>query len=192
MRTRLQARRFPQQHALLRRLGPTSRRRTSLGEGAHLPREGGGRRARPGLPAQQSPSRLTPTSLTRSVTEFGSAFFQQTNNYLDGYPVEVFIVDGQSGTGDGSPNYSSGATRTRATQGFYSPPGSRMKAPGVPRVLGRPYSCPVPVGVGPRVRHRAHSTRAGNMPTTKGTRSIFPPNTSSTGSCSTTVRRPGT
>jgi iron complex outermembrane recepter protein len=68
-----------------------------------------------------------------SVTDFGSAFFQQTYSYLDGYPAG-FIVDGQSGTGNGSPNYSSVPQNNYA--GYYSPPGSRMKAPGVPQVLG--------------------------------------------------------
>jgi outer membrane receptor for monomeric catechols len=68
----------------------------------------------------------------QNVTDFGSSFFQQTDNYLDGYPVG-FVVDGQSGTGNGSPNYSSVPQNNYA--GFYSPPGSRMKAPGVPEVL---------------------------------------------------------
>jgi iron complex outermembrane recepter protein len=63
----------------------------------------------------------------QNVTDFGSAFFQQTYSYLDGYP-QGFIVDGVSGTGNGSPNY-----------GEYSPPGDRMKAPGMPQVLANVF-----------------------------------------------------
>jgi outer membrane receptor protein involved in Fe transport len=38
------------------------------------------------------------------VEREGNNFYEQTGNYLDGYPVG-FIVDGKSGTGAGSPNY---------------------------------------------------------------------------------------
>ncbi len=38
------------------------------------------------------------------VIREGAAFYEQTGNYLDGYPVG-FIVDGKSGTGVGSPNF---------------------------------------------------------------------------------------
>jgi len=51
---------------------------------------------------------------------------QQTGNYLDGYPVG-FIVDGQSGTGRGSPNYS------------YTPVPGKVRAASVPRVLFNTY-----------------------------------------------------
>ena len=93
------------------------------------------------------------------VTEFGSAFFQQTYNYLDGYPVG-FIVDGQSGTGDGSPNYS--AVPENFYAGYYSPPGSRMKAPGVPQVLGNAflqYQLPsgLGIGIGPQYQGRQYA-----------------------------------
>jgi outer membrane receptor for monomeric catechols len=93
------------------------------------------------------------------VTDFGSAFFQQTNSYLDGYPVG-FIVDGQSGTGNGSPNYSSVPQNNYA--GYYSPPGSRMKAPGVPEVLGNifvqyQWKSGFGVGLGPQYQGRQYA-----------------------------------
>jgi outer membrane receptor for monomeric catechols len=93
------------------------------------------------------------------VTDFGSSFFQQTNNYLDGYPVG-FIVDGQSGTGDGSPNYSSVPENNYA--GYYSPPGARMKAPGVPQVLGNVFlqyqlRSGFGIGLGPQYQGRQYA-----------------------------------
>lgn len=53
-------------------------------------------------------------------------FGQQTGNYLDGYPVG-FIVDGQSGTGAGSPNYA------------YAPKLGRVRAASVPQILFNAY-----------------------------------------------------
>ena len=73
----------------------------------------------------------------QDVTDFGSSFYQQTNNYLDGYPAG-FLVDGQSGTGDGSPNFS--VVPENGYSGFYSPPGGRMKAPGVPQAIGNLFA----------------------------------------------------
>ena len=95
----------------------------------------------------------------QDVTDYGSSFFQQTNNYLDGYPVG-FMVDGQSGTGDGSPNYSSVPENNYA--GYYSPPGSRMKAPGVPEVLGNlfvqyEWKSGFGFGVGPQFQGRQYA-----------------------------------
>jgi outer membrane receptor for monomeric catechols len=52
--------------------------------------------------------------------------YQQTGNYLDGYPVG-FIVDGQSGTGIGSPNFT------------FVPPSGRVRAASVPRILFNAY-----------------------------------------------------
>jgi hypothetical protein len=72
----------------------------------------------------------------QDVTDFGSGFFQQTYSYLDGYPVG-FIVDGQSGTGNGSPNY--GAVPENNYSGVYTPPGNRMRAPGEPAVLANAF-----------------------------------------------------
>lgn len=56
--------------------------------------------------------------------------YQQTFNYLDGYPTD-FIQDGQPGTGIGSPNYNTAAGRTR--------PAGRIRAASVPRVLFNAY-----------------------------------------------------
>jgi len=90
----------------------------------------------------------------QDVTDYGNAFFQQTNNYLDGYPAG-FSVDGQSGTGDGSPNFS--AVPENNYSGFYEPPGDRMKAPGVPEVLANlfvQYEFPAGygIGIGPQIQ----------------------------------------
>jgi hypothetical protein len=84
----------------------------------------------------------------QNVTDFGGSFFQNTYSYLDGYPVG-FIVDGKSGTGDGSPNFSSVPENNYA--GSYSPPNGRMRAPGVPQVLGNlfvQYQFPAGYGFG--------------------------------------------
>jgi hypothetical protein len=51
---------------------------------------------------------------------------QQTGNYLDGYPVG-FIVDGKSGTGIGSPNFS------------YAPVLGKTRAASVPQVMFNAY-----------------------------------------------------
>ena len=56
--------------------------------------------------------------------------YQQTWSYLDGFPVG-FQVDGQSGTGVGSPNYNDAAGRTRPT--------GRVRAASVPRVMFNAY-----------------------------------------------------
>jgi len=72
----------------------------------------------------------------QSVTDFGSGFFQQTYSYLDGYPVG-FMVDGQSGTGNGSPNYSAVPQNNYAYT--YVPPNGRMRAPGEPAVLANAF-----------------------------------------------------
>lgn len=94
-----------------------------------------------------------------SVTDFGSAFFQQTYSYLDGYPVG-YMVDGQSGTGNGSPNYS--AVPESNYSGVYSPPGARMKAPGVPQVLANlfiqyTWQSGFGFGVGPQFQGRQYA-----------------------------------
>ncbi len=56
--------------------------------------------------------------------------YQQTYNYRDGYPVG-FIVDGQSGTGFGSPNYNSANGRTK--------PAGKQRAASVPQVMFNAY-----------------------------------------------------
>lgn len=58
----------------------------------------------------------------QDATAFGEGFYQQTGNYLDAYP-KTMTVDGQPGTGLGSPNF-----------GSYNPPNGRMRAPGIPQV----------------------------------------------------------
>jgi outer membrane receptor for monomeric catechols len=95
----------------------------------------------------------------QSVTDFGTAFFQQTNSYLDGYPVG-FNVDGTSGTGDGSPNFSQVPENNYA--GYYSPAGGRMKAPGVPQMLANifvQYQFPsgFGFGIGPQIQGRQYA-----------------------------------
>lgn len=56
--------------------------------------------------------------------------YQQTYSYLDGFPVG-YVVDGQSGTGYGSPNYNSANGRTRAT--------GRTRAASVPQIMFNAY-----------------------------------------------------
>jgi len=56
--------------------------------------------------------------------------YQQTYGYRDGYPVG-FLVDGQSGTGFGSPNYNSANGRTR--------PSGKQRAASVPQVMFNAY-----------------------------------------------------
>jgi outer membrane receptor protein involved in Fe transport len=63
----------------------------------------------------------------QQATAFGDAFFQESGNYLDLYPTTI-TVDGQTGTGYGATNYQT-----------YSPPGGRMRAPGVPQFLGNVF-----------------------------------------------------
>jgi outer membrane receptor for monomeric catechols len=63
----------------------------------------------------------------QQATAFGDAFFQESGNYLDLYPTTL-TVDGQTGTGYGATNYQT-----------YSPPGGRMRAPGVPQFLGNVF-----------------------------------------------------
>jgi outer membrane receptor for monomeric catechols len=75
---------------------------------------------------------LNANATYQNVTDFGSEFYENTWSYLDGYPVG-FNVDGQSGTGNGSPNFDSVPQNNYA--GYYTPPNNRMRAPGVPQVL---------------------------------------------------------
>ncbi len=56
--------------------------------------------------------------------------YQQTYGYLDGYPAG-FLVDGQSGTGFGSPNYNSANGRTR--------PSGKTRAASVPQIMFNSY-----------------------------------------------------
>ena len=72
----------------------------------------------------------------QNVTDYGSGFFQQTYSYLDGYPVG-FLVDGKSGTGNGSPNFS--AVPQNNYSFSYAPPNGRMRAPGEPAILANAF-----------------------------------------------------
>ncbi len=60
-------------------------------------------------------------------TTYGTFFYEQTGSYLDFYPVG-YIVDGKSGTGKGSPDYSG-----------YSPPSGHIRSPGVPQFMANAY-----------------------------------------------------
>ena len=69
----------------------------------------------------------------QNATAFGTSFFEETGNYLDAYSTTT-AVDGKFGTGVGAVNYG-------AYQGYgYSPPGGRMRAPGVPALIGNLYA----------------------------------------------------
>ncbi len=60
-------------------------------------------------------------------TTYGGFFYEQTGSYLNFYPVG-YSVDGKSGTGLGSPNYSG-----------YSPPSGHIRSPGVPQFMANAY-----------------------------------------------------
>ncbi len=59
----------------------------------------------------------------QNATAFGDYFFQETGNYLDAYATTT-KVDGTFGTGIGATNFTG-----------WSPPGGRMRAPGVPALV---------------------------------------------------------
>jgi outer membrane receptor for monomeric catechols len=67
----------------------------------------------------------------QSVTDFGK-FFEETGNYLDAYATTT-PVDGTHGTGVGAVNYNAYA---EPNPFYYTPPGGRIRAAGVPAVLG--------------------------------------------------------
>lgn len=69
-------------------------------------------------------------NLTLQDAEQDDAAYQQTFSHLDGFPVG-FVVDGQSGTGVGSPNYNTAAGRVR--------PSGRLRAASVPQVMFNAY-----------------------------------------------------
>jgi hypothetical protein len=58
----------------------------------------------------------------QDATSFGPKYFQQTGNYLDSYDPST-VVDGQTGTGYGDPNFFS-----------WFPPNGRMRTPGIPQI----------------------------------------------------------
>jgi len=69
-------------------------------------------------------------NLTLQDAKQDDAGYQQTFSHLDGFPVG-FIVDGQSGTGVGSPNYNTAEGRVRPT--------GRLRAASVPQVMFNAY-----------------------------------------------------
>ena len=80
----------------------------------------------------------------------GSGFYQQTGNYLDAYPT-TYMVDGQFGTGVGSPNFTN-----------YYPPGGRMRAPGIPQLTANffveyKFANGFGAGVGPQIIGRQYA-----------------------------------
>jgi iron complex outermembrane recepter protein len=72
------------------------------------------------------------------IVREGAGFYEQTGDYLDGYPVG-FIVDGKSGTGVGSPNFTS------------NPAYQTIRATGLPSFLANAfavYQLPSGFGIG--------------------------------------------
>ncbi len=83
------------------------------------------------------------------ATAFGY-FFQSTGSYLDAF-AKTTPVDGTFGTGLGAPNFTG-----------YTPPGLRMRAPGIPQVQANAfvqYTSPLGwgVGVGPQFNGREYA-----------------------------------
>ena len=80
----------------------------------------------------------------------GYGFYQQSGNYLDPYPT-TYMVDGQYGTGVGSPNFTS-----------YYPPGGRMRAPGIPQLTANffieyKFANGFGAGLGPQIIGRQYA-----------------------------------
>ena len=83
-------------------------------------------------------------------TDYGSYFYQQTGNYLDGYPTSI-TIDGVPGTGLGSPNFTG-----------FEPSSGQMRAPGVPQFLANAfaeYKNPAGwgFGLGPKIYGRQYA-----------------------------------
>jgi iron complex outermembrane receptor protein len=92
----------------------------------------------------------------QEATLFGRSFYQQTGNYRDGYP-STLVIDGQPGTGRGSPNF------TR-----YLPPGGRMRATSVPSFLANAYltiesESGFALGIGPQFTGRQYQNDEGTL-----------------------------
>lgn len=85
----------------------------------------------------------------QDATAFG-VFFQSTGNYLDMFSTST-TVDGKTGTGIGSPNFT-----------LYNPPGGRMRSPGIPQFQANAfveYRSPLGwgAGVGPQFIGRQYA-----------------------------------
>jgi len=92
----------------------------------------------------------------QDATAFGSAFFQESGNYLDAYGTGT-VIDGRHGTGVGAVNYTS-----------YSPPTGRMRAPGVPQLLANFFveykvSAGFGAGIGPQFTGRQPANDQGTL-----------------------------
>ena len=92
----------------------------------------------------------------QDATAYSSFFYEQTTNYLDLYPVG-YIVDGKSGTGQGSPNY-----------GGYAPANGKARAPGVPQFLANAFASyaftdHVGFGVGPQINGKQDANAEGTL-----------------------------
>lgn len=101
----------------------------------------------------------------QDAVEYASSHYQQTYSYLDGYPVG-FMVDGQSGRGNGSPNFS--FVPENGFAGHYLVPGGRQKAAGVPRFManafvtydiGRGFGA----GIGPQLQGEQNANQEGTL-----------------------------
>lgn len=92
----------------------------------------------------------------QDAVEYATFLYEQTGNYLDGYPVG-FLVDGKSGTGKGSPNF-----------GGYAPATGRVKAAGVPRFMANAFATysitpEVGFGLGPQIQGRQNANQEGTL-----------------------------
>ncbi|EIP98574.1 outer membrane receptor protein [Opitutaceae bacterium TAV1] len=92
----------------------------------------------------------------QDARQYGSGFYQQTGDYRDGYAPDI-IVDGQPGTGVGSPNYAT----------YVSPKGF-IEAPGVPSVMANlfvqyEFDNHFGFGIGPQFQSRMNANAQGTL-----------------------------
>lgn len=93
-------------------------------------------------------------NLTAQEAYQGDTGYQQTGNYLDGYPT-TFIQDGKPGTGAGSPNYN------------FTPRG-KVRAASVPKFLFNAYltyqlDCGLGASFGPQVQGSQWQNQQGTL-----------------------------
>jgi hypothetical protein len=92
----------------------------------------------------------------QDATAYSTFFYEQTGSYLDLYPVG-YIVDGKSGTGVGSPNYSG-----------YAPATGKARAPGVPQFMANAFlsygiTDHFGFGTGPQINGRQNANAEGTL-----------------------------